>query len=213
MTMMGEKIFLFGAGGHAKVVLDAARRQGYQVLGLFDDNPKLVGTTLLGCPVIGGRAELAAWCAANGVAAGLVSIGHNAIRGEVAAWLRAEGLRLVSVIHPQATVAESVRLEPGSVVMAGAVINVDTVLGANCIVNTGASVDHDCVIGDNVHIGPGCRLCGNVTVGETALLGAGSTVIPGVTIGEKAVIGAGSTVIRDIPANVTAVGSPCRIVK
>lgn len=210
---MGRAMFLFGASGHAKVVLDAARLQGDQVLGLFDDDASLTGKTLLGCPVIGGRSELLAWCAQNAVTAGLVSIGHNATRGEIAAWLRASGLELISVIHPRATVAESARLGPGSVVMAGAVINADAVVGNNCIVNTGASVDHDCVIGDDVHIAPGCRLCGNVAVGEGALLGAGSVVIPGVRIGPRATIGAGSTVIGDVPAGVTVAGSPARVLK
>lgn len=44
-------------------------------------------------------------------------------------------------------------------------------------------------------------------------MGAGSIILPGVAIGENAVIGAGSLVTKDIPANVVAVGSPCRVVR
>ena len=37
--------------------------------------------------------------------------------------------------------------------------------------------------------------------------------MPGVTIGENTVIGAGSVVTKDIPANVVAVGNPCRVMR
>ena len=52
-----------------------------------------------------------------------------------------------------------------------------------------------------------------VHIGKNCWLGAGVTVMPGVTIGDNAVIGAGSIVTRDIPANVVAVGNPCRVVR
>ena len=43
--------------------------------------------------------------------------------------------------------------------------------------------------------------------------GAGAIILPGVTIGDNSVIGAGSVVTKDIPANVVAVGNPCRILR
>jgi acetyltransferase-like isoleucine patch superfamily enzyme len=64
-----------------------------------------------------------------------------------------------------------------------------------------------------VHIAPGSILCGSVQIGEGSLIGAGSTIIPGVRIGKWTVIGAGSVVTKDIPDHVTAVGSPCKIIK
>ena len=52
-----------------------------------------------------------------------------------------------------------------------------------------------------------------VHIGRNCWLGAGVLVMPGVTIGENTVIGAGSVVTKDIPANVVAVGNPCRVLR
>ncbi len=52
-----------------------------------------------------------------------------------------------------------------------------------------------------------------VRIGKNCWLGAGVIVLPGVTIGDNSVIGAGSVVTKDIPANVVAVGNPCRVVR
>jgi galactoside O-acetyltransferase len=52
-----------------------------------------------------------------------------------------------------------------------------------------------------------------VRIGDNVWIGANSVVLPGVTIGENSVIGAGSIVTKDIPANVVAVGNPCRVLR
>nr|WP_330362190.1 sugar O-acetyltransferase [Lacrimispora saccharolytica] len=52
-----------------------------------------------------------------------------------------------------------------------------------------------------------------VTIEDNVWVGAGSIILPGVRIGENSVIGAGSVVTRDIPANVVAYGSPCRVIR
>ncbi|AXY01089.1 sugar O-acetyltransferase [Vibrio alfacsensis] len=52
-----------------------------------------------------------------------------------------------------------------------------------------------------------------VRIGDNVWIGAHSVVLPGVTIGENSVIGAGSIVTKDIPANVVAVGNPCRVMR
>lgn len=52
-----------------------------------------------------------------------------------------------------------------------------------------------------------------VHIGRNCWLGAGVVVLPGVTIGDNTVIGAGSIVTKDIPANVVAVGNPCKVLR
>ena len=52
-----------------------------------------------------------------------------------------------------------------------------------------------------------------VRIGNNVWIGAGAMIMPGVTIGDNTVIGAGSVVTKDIPANVVAVGNPCRVLR
>ncbi len=52
-----------------------------------------------------------------------------------------------------------------------------------------------------------------VRIGNNVWIGAGAVIVPGVSIGDNSVIGAGSVVTKDIPANVVAVGNPCRVLR
>ena len=205
-----EGIFVFGASGHAKVILDIIEQQGvYEVAIVVDDDPAREGTALCGYPVAGGKGALLA----SGVKRGVIAIGSNKARAAVAQWLSAQGMDLVTVLHPSAQVARSAVVGRGTVVMPCACINPDSQVGRNVIINTNATVEHDCTIGDHVHIAPGATLCGTVTVGEGSFVCAGATVLPNVSIGSNVTIGAGSTVICDIADQVTVVGSPARVIK
>jgi sugar O-acyltransferase (sialic acid O-acetyltransferase NeuD family) len=204
-----QRIFIFGASGHAKVVLDIVERQrSGVVVEVFDDNPEKAGQMLLGYRVAGGRNELLK----RGAKAGLVivAIGGNPARRSVAKWLGSQGFAFASAVHPAAQVAREVRIATGSVVMAGTAINPDTDIGMHCIVNTGASVDHDCTLGDGVHVAPGARLCGGVSVGEGAFIGAGAVVVPGRRIGGDAIIAAGAVVLKDVPERAVVAGNPAK---
>lgn len=206
-----EKIFIFGAGGHAKVVIDLVEKQGlYKIALVFDDN--LLGSekSYCGYPLAGGRLELLRQAYSPVLTKGIIAIGENSARLDLSKLLIGNGFELLTAIHPSAQLGRGVSVGDGTVVMAGAVINPDVELGRAVVVNTAATVDHDCVISDGVHIAPGCHLCGNVKVGESTLIGAGTVVTPGVNIGNQVTIGAGSLVIQDIPNRAKVAGRPCR---
>ena len=59
----------------------------------------------------------------------------------------------------------------------------------------------------------GCQYNLPISIGKNCWIGAGSIILPGVTIGDNTVIGAGSIVTHDIPANVVAYGSPCKVMR
>jgi len=207
-----ERIFVFGASGHGKVVIDAIERQGvYEVAFLVDDNKAMQATTFFGYPVIGGKTELLA--APEDIRRGIVAIGDNCARGSVAGWLAANGFGLVTVVHPSAQLGRGVLVGEGTVVMAGAVVNTDAVLGRNVIVNTRASVDHDCTIADGVHLAPGSTLCGTVDIGEQTFICAGAVVIPNLRVGRRVTVAAGSVVIGHLPDELTVAGVPARVLK
>ncbi len=193
------------------MVFDILRAmEGWEVGAFLDDGPRK-GSTFLGLPVLPGEAlqELKR----EGFLWGIVAVGDNRMRLELAEHLKRSGLRLARAIHPRSSVAPAVEVGAGSCLMAGAVVNIGSRLGPNVIINTGATVDHDCIIGAGVHVSPGAHLAGGVGVGKGAQLGVGSCVAPGVKIGAWALVGAGAAVVRDIPRGVVATGVPARVAR
>lgn len=192
-------MYLYGASGHAKVIMDILKDNGIDIDGLVDDNPEL--NELLGYPVYHQRKDLSPM---------IVSIGNNSIRKKIVETLSVE---FGKAIHSTAVVSSAASVGEGTVVMQGAIIQSCAKIGNHCIINTGASVDHECVIGDYVHVSPHATLCGNVQVGEGSWVAAGTIVLPGVKIGKWSIIGAGSVVAKDIPDGVLAVGNRCKVIK
>ncbi len=193
-------MYLYGASGHAKVIIDILESMNIDVSGLFDDNIEV--KDLLGFPVYN---ELKKNIDI------IVSIGNNEVRKMVVGKLY--DVNYIKVIHSSAIVSKRSSIDDGTVVMQGAIVQSGTKIGKHCIINTGASVDHDCVVEDYVHLSPQSILCGNVHVSEGAWIGAGTTIIPGVKIGKWAVVGAGSVVTKDIPDYALAAGNRCKVIK
>lgn len=201
-------LWIIGAGGHAKVVIEAALLSGqYVVAGCLDDRPDVLGTTVLGIPVVGPISE--ASIVANQVQHAVMAIGSNSARARIVHRLD-DWLHWASVVHPRAIVSPTATIGEGTVVCAGAVVQAAAAVGRHAIVNTAASVDHDAVIGDFAHIGPGAHLAGEVVVGTGGFFGIGSTAIPMINIGDWAVVGAGAVVTRDVPDRTTVVGIPAK---
>ena len=202
-------MYLYGASGHAKVILDILKACDIKMEGLIDDNPSV--NELMGFPVFHHRLDL------HPV---IVSIGNCATRRKVVEQI-AEALHATpfdaavfgTAVHPSAIVSETAHIGVGSVVMQGAIIQTCTQIGRHCIVNTGAKIDHECVIGDYVNVDSGVTLCNNVTVGDNTWIGPGSTIIQGIHIGNHVVINAGCVVVQDVPDGCTAYSNPCRIRK
>jgi UDP-perosamine 4-acetyltransferase len=198
------KLLVVGAGGHAKVVLDAARAAGFDIAGV-------VGTRSDKKEVAGHPVTLDA----NSVRADgfIVAIGDNRARARVFGEYVGMGLRPITVIHPSTTLAETVSVGAGTFVAAGVVVNSDAVIGDNAILNTSCVVEHDVVVGDHALIGPNSSLCGAVRIGDGVLVGAGCTARPMISIGSWAVCGAGSVVVSDVPPATVCFGVPARPVR
>lgn len=198
-------LYIWGAGGHGRVVCDCAAASGYVPV-FLDDDPRVAGLTVAGRPVLSPRSVLRPDSGASFV----IAIGQNEARAARYVSALEHGLQAVTLIHPAATVSASAMIGSGTVVMPGAIINAGAQIGSNCIVNSGAIVEHDCRIADHVHIAPRSVLGGGVCIGPRALIGIGATVLPGICIGEGALAGAGAVVTRNLEPGVTAIGSPAR---
>lgn len=208
-------ILVWGAGGHGRVVADVARASGWTVVGFADRDEARVGSSPVhgAAPVIISEAALRAAIASGTALPGdavaiAMGVGGNAARFSALSWLPPAYLPVLT--HPAATISPSAVLGPGTVVMAGAVVNADARIGAGVILNTRAVVEHDVCIGIAAHISPGAVLTGAVEVGERAWVGAGAVVIPGRRIGSDSIVGAGAVVLTDVPQGVTVVGNPAR---
>lgn len=198
-------IHLIGAGGHAKVVLDALLESGADLSSIRfrDGRRERAGEDLLGVPVE--SPEIVGALAGHDFH---VAIGAAGARARLYAAAVEAGGRPLAVRHPAAQVSRFAIVGDGVFVAALSVVGPSARIGRSVIVNHGAVVDHDCRIGDFTHLAPNCSLGGGVTVGAQCLIGAGAVVLPGLSIGDGATIGAGAVVTRDVAPDQTWTGVP-----
>ena len=200
----GSPLVVFGAGGHARIVIDAALlMHRWSRIVVSDRNLPDNQSELL--PGI----DLVTVTIAQGLDPSVhVAIGNNQFRQREAGVLGLE--RLVSVVHPAAVISVFSSMGAGCFVAAGAVIGPSAQLGMGVIVNHGAVVDHDVEVGSFSHIAPNASLGGHVKLGQRVLVGSGSVVLPSIVIGDDVTVGAGSVVNAHLLKSGTYAGIPAR---
>jgi sugar O-acyltransferase (sialic acid O-acetyltransferase NeuD family) len=198
---------ILGAGGHGKVVADAALCAGWSDVVFFDESYPTTSKT--GPWAILGTTD-DFMLRIRDFSAVAVAMGQNSARLSWIQLLKRASIPAVSIAHPSSTVSRHATVGAGSVILAGAVVNPFARLGLGCIINSGATVDHDCHLEDCVHISPGAHLAGGVHVGQCTWIGIGAAVRQGIVIGRNVIVGAGAAVVGDVENGLTVVGVPAR---
>lgn len=194
-------MLIIGAGGHGKIVAEIFMLNNESEFTFIDEDDRK--KSALGQDVVHVFPT-------NYSEAAAIGIGNNRIRHFIS---RRYPYQYQTLIHPKTQLSRFCKIGSGTVIVAGATINIDAKIGKHVIINTNASVGHDCIIDDFVHIAPNVALAGNVKVGEGSHIGIGSSVIQGINIGKWCTIGAGTVVINDIPDGALVYGNPGKIVR
>ncbi len=211
-----KQVVIIGAGGHGREVAEILRHQvrrgmGLSVLGFVDDDRSLHGQQVDGLPVLGdwtwfqciNRNEVSVICAV-----GLPHVCRRLVQRA-----QALGLSFVNAVSPLAHISAMACVGPGVTIFPHVVVNSGARLYGHCILNIGVSISHDTSVGSYCNLNPGVHVAGNVSIGEGCYIGMGANIIQGRSIGPWTTVGAGAAVIRDLPANVTAVGVPAKVIK
>ena len=121
--------------------------------------------------------------------------------------------KFINVIHDGLDISKMSTIGAGALINSKVSIAAHTKIGDFVSINRNVSIGHHTIIGDYCSINPGTNIAGNVTIGDGTTIGIGANIVDGIKIGKNTIIGAGSVVTKDIPDNVVAYGSPCKVIR
>ena len=190
-----NKIILIGAGGHCKSVIDVIEQEGkFKIHGIID-KPKLVGTKVLGYPVIGSDIDLKSLAKKYKYA--LVAVGQikSAFsRIKLFKLGKSAGFYFPSIKSPHAYVSKYAKIGSGTVIMHDAIVNANSIVMENCIINSKALIEHDCLISNHCHISTNAIINGGVKIGSYSFVGSNVTTKNNIIIKATSFIRAGTLV-------------------
>ena len=145
-----------------------------------------------------------------------IAIANSHVREKIAQRLKMDGIQLWSIIADNVVLMDQLELAEGSALSPFVTIGSNVRIGKCFQANLYSYVEHDCVIGDFVTFAPGVKCNGNIHIQDHVYIGAGAVIKQGtptqpLVIGRGAVVGMGAVVTKSVPAGVTVVGNPARI--
>ena len=165
-----KRLFIIGAGGHGKVVAEAAGLDGFEIAGFIDDTKKKEEFVTPEYKVAGSVAEASSIMQKTDYF--VVAIGNNKVRKDIYTKMLPVAIPAV-IIHPGASVSKSAVIGKGTVVLANAVINAECRVGDNCIINALSLLDHESVVGSHSHIAQGSIIGSNCSLPELSVTDIG----------------------------------------
>jgi sugar O-acyltransferase (sialic acid O-acetyltransferase NeuD family) len=191
-----KEILLIGGGGHCRSVIDVIEQEcRFKIAGIVD-RPELLGSSVLGYPVIGNDSDLDSLVKKYKYA--LITVGQiksPSLRMKLFNLAVNAGFKLPNIVSPNAYVSKHSFFGRGVIVMHNAIVNASVSIGDNCIINSKALIEHDCLIYEHCHISTNATINGGVKVESGCFIGSGATTKELITISENSYIKAGSLVI------------------
>ena len=148
----------------------------------------------------------------------LIAIANSQIREKLANQLFIDGIQLWTVQADNVVMMDNIEIDEGAALSPFVSITSNIKIGKCFHANLYSYVEHDCVIGDYVTFAPGVKCNGNIHIEDHAYIGTGAVIKQGtpdkpLVIGKGAVVGMGAVVTKSVPAGVTVVGNPARILE
>lgn len=205
--MIKKEIIIVGGGGHAKACLDVIESESiWHLKGYIDVKPTLSDT--YGLAYLGSDREAPKYVHEAQFLITVGQLGHSAIREKLFNDLKSLNAEFAIVKASNSIISKKSIIECGTIVMHGAILQADTIVGKNCIINDRVLIEHDSTIGNHCHISTGAIVNGGVKIGNGVFIGSGSVLKNGITIGDNCVIGMGAVVTKSIGDGLTVFGNP-----
>lgn len=208
-------ILIYGASGHAKMIIDSIEKQNNYTIKGFIDSYKPLHLSVYNYKIIGNLDSLPKLIKTHNIEGIVIAVGDNYARQMAYNNIVniAPQLQFFSIIHPTAVIAKDVKIEEGTVVMANAVINASAKVGKVCILNTASTLGHDSVMANFSSLASGVHVGGNVYIGLGSAISISATIIQNISIGDYSVVGAASLVLKPIGDFKLAFGNPIHTIK
>ena len=215
--MQYNKIFIFGIGGHSRVILSELLLINKYKSIVFVAHDKYSDKSILinnsNYEVINNLSKLKDSYDDN--SCGIIGIGsiekRILISNEVSSLI--PNFQWERLLSKFANISDNVKISEGTVIISGSTINTGTCIGKHCIINTNSSIDHDNIIGDYVNVSPTVVTGGAVKINNASDIGIGSTIKNNITVGNNVVIGGHSFVNKDCEPNSLYYGIPIKKIK
>ena len=210
-------IGIYGASGFGKEVMPLVRQQfphfSKEQFVFIDDGE--AGTYLNSYQVLSYSDFLAYKSAQKAVT---IAIANSNVREKLAILLDQDGIQHLDIQAANTIVLDEVEIGTGSLLCPFTCLTSNIKIGKFFHANIYSYVAHDCIIGDYVTFAPGVKCNGNIHIQDHAYIGTGAIIKQGtpdqpLIIGKGAIVGMGAVVTKSVPAGVTVVGNPARILQ
>ncbi|VXA81329.1 putative acetyltransferase (WeeI) [Acinetobacter sp. 8I-beige] len=210
---------IYGASGCGRSLMPVARQQlqrvGVSAEIYFIDDSLHQPQTINGHPALNYKSFKALHATQKFV---VIAIANSYIREKIAHKLVNDAIHLWSIQADNTVLMDELEIGEGAALSPFVSITSNIKIGKCFHANLYSYVEHDCVIGDYVTFAPGVKCNGNIHIEDHAYIGTGAVIKQGtpdkpLVIGKGAIVGMGAVVTKSVPAGVTVVGNPARILE